>query len=369
MFHKRPPAVLLTLSLTLIALLLIVGWISQESELYHELLHYQSELRHYHDKCFRIESWEKIEHKFCPLGFISLHGKCFQCSEGTVSLFHWTSCTKYLTCEDLMTDVRPTSLLWQTDQWKYFLANWNSFRVVYTQMNDRFTDTSNIDAAWKTATELAPHQRLLYPIGSCAATNTIVYGVTEQIYPLTQLDSVLESNGCNNWMVRFKLAIDYVHILHYLHVHPSGPYVLCNSHSLDLLLSQFAVTRHLELLLSNFENLPGGHEPVVCSQEQLRGNFIAPEQNWPYSHYKMFNPDEQPGYFHTSDIWKAPDVTRSLLGSSKEGQKILNYLATIHHKCKSTDYLWRPSAKEILTEYESVWKSVVGDCASLGVVE
>ena len=351
----------LTLSLTLLVLLLLVGWISQESEVLHELLNYQSELRNYHKKCFEIESREKIEHRLCPLGFVSLQGKCSQCSEGTLSLPHWSSCAKFLTCEDLTADIRPTSLLWQTDRWKYFSADWNSFQVVYTQINENFAENSNTELVWRTATELAPHPNTLYPIGSCAATNTIVYGIAEPIFPLTQLDSVLHENGCNNWMVRFKLAIDYVRVLDYLHLHPSGPYVLCNSHSLELLLSQFAVSRHLELLLANFDNLPSGHRPVVCSREQLHGTFIAPEQSWPYSHFKMFNADEQPGYFQTSDIWKIPDITKAILGRSPESQNIMDYLVVLHQRCKSFDYLWRPSAREVLTEYENVWNSVVGD--------
>lgn len=362
----RLPAIALTLSLSLIALVMIVGWIRQENEVYHELLHYQAELKQYHDKCFLKKSWEKIEHKTCPLGFISLHGKCSCCSKGSFSLLHWTSCTKFLTCEDLMSDVRPTVFLWQTNKWNYFLASWNSFHLIYTQIyNNLFPGSVNISAAWKAAAELAPHPNLLYPVGSCAASNVILYGIAEEIHPLTELDSVLEKYGCNNWMVRFKLAIDYVRILNYLHLHPSGPHVLCNSHSLNLLLSQFAVSQHFDLLLVNFDNLLNGHQPIVCSQEQLHGEFIAPEQNWPYSDYKMFNADEQPGYFHSSDIWKIPDVTKSLLGSSKESERILNYLVTLHRRCKSTDYMWRPHAKDILTEYESVWDSLIGECVSL----
>lgn len=334
--------------------------------LYHTLLHYQEELHHYQDQCFRIEPHEKIEHKVCPLGLVSLHGTCSQCGQGTFSLFHWTSCAKFLSCDDLVTDVRPTSLLWQTHQWRYYAADWNSFRLMYSQKHEESLDSiEDIGKAWETVTELAPQQNLLYPVGSCADTKTIVYGIAEDIYPLMQLDSVLERRKCNNWMVRFKLAIDYVRLLDYLHLHPSGPYVLCNSHSLDTLLSQFAVSEHFELLLSSFENMPSGHDPVVCSRKELHGTFIAPEQNWPYGHYKMFNADEQPGYYHTSDIWKVPDVTESLLGNSKESEKVLNYLVGIHHKCKSTDYTWRPSAKDILTEYEFIWNALVGDFSNI----
>ena len=370
MFQIEPPScttmrsltAILTLTICLLSLLLVVGWISQEKEVYDELLHYQRQLESYSDHCLRTKSWERIEHKTCPLGFVSLHGKCSECPHGTFSLPRWTSCVKFLTCEDLMTDIRPTKLLWETERERYMAAEWNSFRVVYSQrIQDELDGSSSLtESAWKTVTQLAPHQNILYPVGLCSQSNTLVYSVTDEVYPLTQLETLLEKNGCNNWMVRFKLAMDYVRLLHYLHLHPSGPYVLCNSHSLEVLLSQFAVSAHFELLLVNFENLPGGHDPVVCTRKELRGDFVAPEQTWPFSHYRMFNPDEQPGYYHTSDLWKVPDVTKWFLGDSKECRNILNYLAGVHHGCKSSDFTWRPSAKEILTEYESIRNALVG---------
>ena len=361
----RTLTAILTLTICLFTLLLVVGWIGQEKEVYDKLLLYQRQLQGYNDHCLRTtESREKIEHKTCPLGFVSLRGKCSECPHGTFSLPRWTSCVKFLTCEDLMTDVRPTQLLWQTKRWRYVAAEWNSFRVVYSQriQYDEYESddsASYTESAWKTATQLAPHQSILYPVGSCPHTNTLVYSVTDDVYPLTQLETLLKRNDCDNWMVRFKLAMDYVRLLNYLHLHPLGPFVLCSSDSLDTLLSQFAISQHFELLLANFDNLPGGHDPVVCSRRELRGDFVAPEQIWPFSQYRMFNPDEQPGYFHTSDLWKAPDVTKWFLGNSRDARNILNYLAGIHHRCKSSDSTLRPSAKEILTEYESIWSALV----------
>ena len=350
----------LTLSVCLFSLLLIVRWISREREVYSSLLLYQRKLQSYNDKCFKSQSsQERIEHVVCPLGFVLLHGKCSRCPEGTFGLPRWTSCVKFLTCDDLMADVRPTQTLWKTERWRFVSAEWNSFRLVYSQAVEDFP--IDLESVWTTATQLAPHQNILYPVGSCADTNTLVYGVNEDLYPLSQLDTLLERTGCDNWMVRFKLAIQYVSLLQYLHLHPSGPYVLCNSHSLDTLLSQFSLSRHLQLLLVNFENLPGGHDAVVCSRKELHGDFVAPEQTWPYGEYRLFNPDEQPGYYYTSDIWKVPDVTKWLLGTSQESINILNYLATIHRRCKSTDYTWRPSAKEIVTEYERIWSALIGE--------
>ena len=361
MFQKRPPTVVVALSLVLFILLVFSLWVRQEDILYRELLNYQRELRYYQSKCFKIESWESIEHKSCPLGFISLRGRCSPCPRETFSLSHWASCSKRLTCDDIQEAVRPSSLLWEDEKWQCFLAEWNSYRVIFTKLKDKFEEEVDMEEVFSAMQGLSPHPNLLYPIGSCTSTKTIIYGMTDQVFPLTQLDSFLAKAGCDNWMVRFKLAIDYVRLLNYLHLHSSGPYVLCNSHSIELLLSQFVVSHHIQLLLANFDNLPYGQLPVVCSQQELHGDFVAPEQKWPYGRLKMFNPDEQPGYFYTSDIWKVPDVTQAILGNSRESRKISNYLLAIHHRCKHLNHLQRPSASEVLTEYETVWLSVVGN--------
>lgn len=361
MFQKRPPTVVVALSLILFILLVFSLWVRQESALYKELLVYQHELQYYQSKCFKIESRESIEHKSCPLGFISLHGRCSPCLKETFSLPHWTSCSRRLTCDDIQDAVRPSSKLWEDEKWQCFLAEWNSYQVIFTKLKDEFEEEVDMEEVISVMQELTPHPNLLYPIGSCTSTKTIVFGMMDQVFRLTQLDSFLTEVGCDNWMVRFKLAIDYVRILNYLHLHSSGPYVLCNSHSIALLLSQFVVSQHMQLLLANFDNLPYGQLPVVCSQQQLHGDFVAPEQKWPYSHLKMFNPDEQPGYFYTSDIWKVPDVTQAILGKSRESRKISNYLLAIHHRCKNLNHLQRPSASEILTEYENVWLAAVGE--------
>ena len=367
MFNKRPPAILLVTSLFLLVLILLLGWIGQENTLYRELLDYQSELQCYHKKCFKHHTREKIEHKHCPFGYLSRLGKCTKCAEETFSLSHWTSCTKFLTCEDFLTTVRPSALLWSTDRWNYFLGDWNSYHVIYTQTLSDSSAEELVETSWETVENLSPHPNILYPIGACSTSHSMVFGMRDSLFPLTKLDFLLDKAGCNNWMVRLRLAIDYVYILDYLHTHPSGPHILCNSHSLEMTLSQFAVSQPLTLILTNFDNLPiaSGPSTVVCSQEQLVGDFVAPEQKWPYSHLKMFNSEEQPGYDQASDIWKIPDITRYILGNSRESRKILHYLFIIHQKCKTLDHLQRPTARDVLKEYETVWNSLVGDSVHL----
>ena len=240
------------------------------------------------------------------------------------------------------------------------MGEWSNFQVLFTQLNKKPDQNfSRMKGAIAAMQELTPHSNLLYPIGFCASTGMIVFGMAEQVNHLTDLDNVLSTMGCNHWIVRFKLMIDYARVLNYLHQHSSGPYILCNSNSIDHLLSQFIVSEHLELLLANFDNIPRSDLPVVCSHKELKGDFVAPEQKWPYSRFKMFNVDEQPGYFSSSDIWKVPDVANAIMGDSKESQKVLNYLLALHLKCKNPNHLHRPSAKEILSEYEALWQSLV----------
>ena len=362
MFQKRPPTIIVAICLVLFILIVLSLWVRQESTLYQEIVVYNREMINFQSKCFKIKSRERIEHKTCQSGFISLHNKCLPCPEATFSLPQWTSCTIYLSCDDMQVAVRPLALLWEEERWQWFMGEWSNFQVLLAQLKERPDQGSSSMKEIITAMqELTPHSNLLYPIGFCTSTGMIVFGMAEQANHLTDLDTLLSKLGCNHWVVRFKLMIDYARVLNYLHQHPTGPYILCNSHSIDHLLSQFIVSEHLELLLANFDNLPRNELPVVCSRQELKGDFVAPEQKWPYSGLKMFNVDEQPGYFYSSDIWKVPDVANAIMGNSKESQKVLNYLLALHLKCKNRNHLHRPSAKEVLSEYEDLWQNLVGN--------
>lgn len=357
-----------TLAVLLVSLLLVLTWITQEKQVYDQMTLFRRDLENYRDQCLTTEPREKIEHKTCPLGFVSsLRRRCSQCPAGKFALPRWTACVRYLTCDDLSKDIRLTEHLWAMARWRYMLAEWNSFRLIYAQrITDYGSDSdTSIESVWETATQIAPHDNFLYPVGYCEHTDTLVYSVTEEIYPLTELPTLLRRRGCDSWMVRMKLAMDYVRLLMNLHLHPSGPYTLCNSHTLSILLAQFAISNNFNLILINFDNLPEGHGSILCSRQELTGDFVAPEQTWPYSRYKMFNLDEQLRYSHTSDLWKVPDMTRWLLlvgdeESKRESRDIINYLAHIHHRCKIIDSSLRPSAADILEEYENIWTALVG---------
>ena len=186
----------------------------------------------------------------------------------------------------------------------------------------------------------------------------------------SELNTILAQTGCDNWMVRFQLCLDYIRVLYHLHSERSGPYVLCNSHSVEHILSQFLITEDLQMLLVNYDNLPqvrayssnttSPKSLVKCSKSELKNDFVAPEQKWPLNKLKVFNSDEQPGYNEKTDIWKIPDVAKVLLGvdllKAVENEHIVDYLVTVHQKCKRIDPEERPAISDVLKEYELVWK-------------
>lgn len=309
-------------------------------------------------------------HKFqevCSPGFIWQHGKCVKCPRGTFGLLQWTVCENLLTCDDILHEVRISKLLHTLGNWHYYQAEWKGYEVVYGKIHDE-----NVAINSNAILALSPHPNLLYPIGYCEEQRAVVFSIdqwrdTHSVGSVSELNIILAQTGCDNWMVRFQLCLDYIRILYHLHTEPSGPYVFCNSHSLDLILSQFLISADLRMLLVNYDNLPqvrigtsNTNALAKCSQSELKNDFVAPEQKWPLNKLKVFNSDEQPGYNEKTDVWKIPDVARVLLGADSlktaENGHIVDYLVAVHQKCKRINPDERPAISDVLKEYELVWK-------------
>ena len=308
--------------------------------------------------------------KICSPGFIWQHAKCVKCPRGTFGLPQWTVCESVLTCDDILHEVRISKLLYTLGNWHYYQAEWKGYEVVYGKIHNE-----NVGINSNAILALSPHPNLLYPIGFCEEQRAIVFSIdqwrgTHSVGSVSELNTILVQTGCDNWMVRFQLCLDYIRILYHLHTEPSGPYVFCNSHSLELILSQFLISADLQMLLVNYDNLPqvrigtnnttSPKSLVKCSKSELKNDFVAPEQKWPLNKLKVFNSDEQPGYNEKTDVWKIPDVARVLLGADSlkttENEHIMDYLVAIHHKCKRINPDERPAISDVLKEYELVWK-------------
>lgn len=205
--------------------------------------------------------------------------------------------------------------------------------------------------------------RVVTLVGVCEEDGVFV----TEYHPLGSaltLDATLAQDrysGKNTWQTRLRLALDYVAFLVFLHKSPVGTRVMCDSNDLHKTLSQFLLTSDLRLLANDLDALPQvvpGHQGVKCGHHQLVGQFVAPEQLWPYGEDMPFSDDLMPGYDEKSDIWKIPDVTRFLLGHVSGSDVIHFHLFQIHAECKKHDPKLRPTAHEVLSVYRSVYDSM-----------
>lgn len=207
-------------------------------------------------------------------------------------------------------------------------------------------------------------------VGFCLEDNTLV---TEHhpLGSLLNLDSVLAQGQYqqhNTWQVRLRLARDYVSILHYLHNSPAGRRVMCDSSSLEKTLSQFLLTSDFRVVVNDVDALPEVDPSrgllVKCGHRELTGDFVAPEQLWPYRDKgEPFSDELMPEYDERTDIWKIPDVTQFLMGRVPGGDLVHFHLFHIHEECKKEDPKLRPSALNVLKAYKSVYSSMVRDNA------
>ena len=299
-------------------------------------------------------------HKKCEAGSVLKDGDCTPCPKGMFSLPGWMSCDNYLSCEQIRYDVRVTKDMFTAGEWLFKSAEWRGHQVLLAEENKGALLTEGDQKIINRATQ---NSVSLKPIGYCLQRGSIVFAPLSEVKGTAdELDSILaHSSKCDNWIVRFRLAIDFVQILAQLHSAENGPIVFCNSHSLDQTLKQFAVTEHWELFLASFSNLPQRKDGslIKCSDTELRGDFVAPEQKWPYAGTKVFNIHLQPGYSEASDVWKIPDITKAFLGSSQGARRVLEYLSLTHFRCKSTLSDSRPNVTSVLNHYKDLWNLLV----------
>ncbi|KAK9533056.1 hypothetical protein VZT92_010409 [Zoarces viviparus] len=278
------------------------------------------------------------------------------------------NCTPWLQCSQIHAEVRKLKLIGQGAVKKVYLAEWRGQKVALSEL-------SSLDYLEDFLHGLSMLQALQGPqvvqlVGFCLENHT---QVTEHhpLGPLLNLDDVLaqeQHKQHNKWQMRLRLAIDYVSILHYLHNSPAGRRVMCDSSSLVKTLSQFLMTSDFHLVVNDLDALPEVDPSrgllVKCGHRELTGDFVAPEQLWPFTTKgKPFSDDLMPEYDERTDIWKIPDVTWFLMGRVPGGDVVHFHLFQIHEECKKEDPKLRPSALDVLKVYRSVYSSMVRDNA------
>ncbi|XP_068259555.1 protein O-mannose kinase isoform X2 [Nyctibius grandis] len=212
-------------------------------------------------------------------------------------------------------------------------------------------------------------------LGYCEQQFTIL----TEYHPLGSLRGLNETlhipkyKGMNTWHRRLMLAIDYVSIIRYLHRSPLGTLVMCDSNDLDKVLSQYLLTSDFRILVNDLDALPlvnrSAGRLVKCGHRELWGDFVAPEQRWPYGEEVPFEDDLMPPYDEKTDIWKIPDVSNFFLGHVEGSDIVRLHLFDIHAACKKKDPAERPSAQEVLDTYRKVLTLLIREAAMPGTRE
>lgn len=137
---------------------------------------------------------------------------------------------------------------------------------------------------------------------------------------------------------------------------------MCDSNDITKTLSQYLITDDFHLVVNDLDALPevkvDQGELIKCGHRELQGDFVAPEQLWPYGESRPFNDEEMPAYDERIDIWRIPNVVDKLLGRVQNGNYVRRLLLGIHESCKQDDPDERPTAKEILENFLTVQKIV-----------
>ncbi|CAG5133646.1 unnamed protein product [Candidula unifasciata] len=301
-------------------------------------------------------------------GFLSnnvQHRSQLSCNAGSFILKGMKSCHPWLSCLEIEKEVWVTERYLGSGAEKIVKEGyWQDHPVAVNILRheDFFHDFQhNLNMLKLFSNESSPQvNKIVQLVGWCFHQQTPV--IITELHPLgaaNNIHAVLKENfpSFDTLEFRFGLCIDFVNILHILHSHPDGPRVMCDANDPDKALSQFLLSENGSLILNDMDALPlvnkSSGELVKCGHRELHGDYVAPEQLWPYD-TKMYDDGEMPHYDEKVDIWKIPDVCNFLLGDMTGASKLQLHLFGIHSECKKEDPQLRPSARMVLNYYKTV---------------
>ena len=160
--------------------------------------------------------------------------------------------------------------------------------------------------------------------------------------------------------MRTQVALDYVSMLSYFHNSPLGIRVMCDSNDLIKTMQQYVVTENMHLVAVDLDALPEVKNDikVKCGHRQLFGDFVAPEQLWPYK-YGPYENTQMPGYTDKADVWKVPNVVDFILGKSSEVIWLKTKLFKVLSSCKNLEPSLRPNIFNVKNQMEKIVKDLV----------
>lgn len=285
-----------------------------------------------------------------------------RCPFGTFRMGQMKNCSPWLSCESLRTEVRKLKRVGEGAVKRVFLSEWKEQKVALSQLSRPEMKEDFLHGVKMLKALQSEHVVML--LGYCEDDGTLL----TEYHPLGTLKTLEETlnlpkyQSLNTWHHRLKLAINYVNIINYLHTSPLGPLVMCDSNDLDKILSQYLLTSSFNIVANDLDALPAVNKDkgilVKCGHRELAGEFVAPEQLWPYGEETPFNDDLMPPYDEKTDIWKIPEVSSFLLGHVEGSDVVRFHLFEIHKACKQKNPEERPSAQVVLDTYQKVLNSL-----------
>ena len=152
-----------------------------------------------------------------------------------------------------------------------------------------------------------------------------------------------EFSHFNNIQTRFQLLVDYVKIMNYMHNSSIGVRVMCDSFTIDQLLSQYLITDDFHLVVNDLDHATDARQVdgILCNEFAKEANsWFAPEQKG----LSESDTDEK------VEIWKIPVIAQRLLSDVDGSSFVKSKLEKVMTRCQATNPQQRPTANEVLQE-------------------
>ncbi|KAF0314103.1 Protein O-mannose kinase [Amphibalanus amphitrite] len=193
---------------------------------------------------------------------------------------------------------------------------------------------------------LSPSEHVVQLVGFCG--DVIVTEFHRRGDASAAADLVRTAGGAAAARLALRLCRSYAAALAFLHNSPVGRRVMCDSNDLQKTLQQWLLTADGRLVAADLDALPDASAgPVRCGRRPIEGEFAAPEQRWRHGR-------EPPGYDEKTDVWKLAAVCEHFLSAAPDGEYLKLELHGIHKRCRSVPARLRPSAADMVEEYDRV---------------
>lgn len=280
----------------------------------------------------------------------------YDCNNGSFIVGEMSDCHPWLTCDDIK-HLHIGELIGYGAVKHVYQTSWSNNTLAIAFVNNK-KYTKDFLHGIEILKQIGGNKLIVQLVGFCEDSPVFL----TEYHPAgksVNIDRIF-SNNFLSLSHRFQLCIDYVRILVYLHNSPVGRLMMCDSNTLAKTLEQYLLTSSGSMVLNDVDAVTWvGERGTICGHQEIKGDFVAPEQKWPYPG-ERYRVERMPSYNEKADVWKIPPVCSFFIGKSDAARAFRFHVYNIHKRCREVDPLLRPSAREVLQAYESVYWSYFG---------